>query len=86
MPNSGRIGKRQLDFLAIMAGTGNAVVVGDKLIRTLADRGCLRALSAKGDSFYTITSAGLRAVADALDAGTLPAATIEDFKPRPAHD
>jgi hypothetical protein len=75
-----RLGKNQIELLARMTGQGRAVVVGDKLIRSLAKAGCMSALSHNGDSFYVVTSAGLRAVADALDAGSLPPVTIDDFK------
>lgn len=77
------LGKHQLAFLAKMAGTGRAVIVGDKLIRSLAQRGLLRPLAdgSKGDgSFYTITAHGLRAVADALDSGAIPLTTIDHFR------
>lgn len=74
------LGKHQLNFLAGMAGTGSAVIVGDKLVRSLAKRGLLRSLSEKGSSFYTITPDGLRAVADALDSGALPMTTIDNFR------
>lgn len=76
-----RLGKNQLEFLSRMAGQGRAIVVGDKLIRSLAKAGCLKALGNKNDSFFVVTAAGLRAVADALDSGALPPVTIDDFKP-----
>jgi hypothetical protein len=75
-----RLGKNQLAFLARMTGQGRAVVVGDKLIRSLAKAGFMTALSHNGDSFYVVTAAGLRAVADALDNGAIPPTTIDDFK------
>lgn len=77
-----RLGRKQLTFLANMAGTGFAVVVGDAFIRRLVAHGCLRPLGPEGDSFFVVTPAGLRAVADALDAGTIPAVTIDAFKPK----
>lgn len=73
-----RLGKNQIAFLAGIAGTGRAVVVGDKLIRSLAKAGCLKALGA--NSFYVITPAGLRSVADAIDGGALKPTTLDDFK------
>jgi hypothetical protein len=72
-------GRKQLEFLGRMAGYGRAVVVGDALIRSLAARGAMRPLG--GNAFYVITADGLRAVADAMDAGAIPAITIDDFKP-----
>lgn len=81
-----RLGKKQLGFLAGMVGTGvgtgRAAVVGDALIHSLVARGCMRPLGPQGDSFFVVTPAGLRAVADALDAGTIPAVTIDAFKPK----
>lgn len=75
-----RLGAKQLDFLAGMAGTQKAVIVGDKLIRSLQDRGLMVALGKERNSFFTITPAGLRAVADALDSGALKALTFDDLK------
>lgn len=74
------LGKNQLDFLMKMSGMGRAVIVGDKLIRSLCDRGLLVALSTEGDSFFVLTPNGLRAIADAIDSGALKAPTIDDFK------
>lgn len=78
-----RLGKNQLDFIASMC-LGRACIVGDKLLRSLAKSGCLKALGSDSDSFYVITADGLRAVADAMDRGTIPQVTIEAFKPRKA--
>lgn len=75
-----RLGKNQLDLLAGLVGPRRAAIVGDKLTRSLAKSGYLRSLG--DDSFYIVTSDGLRAVADALDSGALKPATMEDFKPR----
>jgi hypothetical protein len=77
-----RLGKNQLNFLAGVAGRGRAVVVGDKIIRSLAERGMMEPLARPegNGSFFVVTSAGLRAVADAMDSGVLPPITIEDFK------
>lgn len=77
-----RLGKNQLDFLAGLAGTRRAAIVGDKLIRSLASAGHLRALG--DESFYVITATGLRAVADALDSGALKPSTLDDFKSKKA--
>jgi len=75
-----KLGKNQINFLARMAGRGSALIVGDRLARSLTERGCLRSLSEDGDSFYVVTSWGLRAVADAMDSGRLPEITINDFR------
>lgn len=79
-----RLGKNQLKFLAGMAGQSRAVIVGDKLLRSLGNAGVMKPVGSDGDSFYVITAHGLRAVADALDSGALPPVTIEDFKSRKA--
>lgn len=77
-----RLGKNQIEFLDRMAGRGRAVIVGDKLIRSLAARGMLRSLNPERGSFFVLTSAALRAVADAMDSGALPPITLDDFKPK----
>ena len=77
-----RLGKNQLDFLAGLAGPRRAAIVGDKLLRSLAKSGYIKALG--DDSFYVITPDGLRAVADALDSGALKPTTLEDFKSKKA--
>ncbi|RWO22858.1 hypothetical protein [Mesorhizobium sp.] len=76
-----RLGKNQLNFIAGMC-LGRACVVGDKLLRSLAKAGCLKALGS--DSFYVITADGLRAVADAIDRGAIPPVTMDAFKSRKA--
>jgi hypothetical protein len=40
----------------------------------------MRAVSEERDSFFTITSAGLRAVADAMDDGRIPPLSVDDFR------
>jgi hypothetical protein len=80
----GRLGKNQIDFLAGIC-LGRAYIVGDKMMRSLASNGCLQALGKEGDSFYVITADGLRAVADALDSGKLPAQSLDAFKMKAPH-
>jgi hypothetical protein len=75
-----RLGKNQLEQLARFVGTGRAYVVGDKQLRRLRDLGMMRAVSEERDSFFTITSAGLRAVADAMDDGRIPPLSVDDFR------
>lgn len=78
-----RLGAKQLKFMSGLSGGKSAIIVGNSDIRRLAARGLLRPLGENGDSFYVITSALLRAVADAMDNGALPPLTMADFrKPR----
>lgn len=73
-----RLGYRQRDFLARFVA-GRAIVVSDPLTRRLTSRGLLAA-NEDGD-MMTITAAGLRAVADEIDAGRVdPRAWIKNIK------
>jgi hypothetical protein len=76
-----RLGKNQIDFIAGMC-LGRACIVGDKLMRSLAKAGAMKALGSDGDSFYVLTADGLRAVADAIDSGAIPPVTMDAFKPK----
>ena len=61
------LGKHQRCLLADLGGVRMAVIVGDKLSRSLVQRGLL---AAEDDgSFAHITARGLRALADEIDAG-----------------
>lgn len=64
------LGPKQIEALRIFR-PGSFAIVGDKQLRRLAQLGLLKAHGPEGDSFYGITSAGLRALADAADAGRL---------------
>jgi hypothetical protein len=72
-----RLGRKQLGLLAGMAGVGSALVVPDKLSRSLCRRGLMEAtgaaVSLEGEprepGMLVVTPAGLRAVADAMEAG-----------------
>ena len=64
-----RVGPKQRDLLARMC-VGRAVVVGDALTRSLCRRGLMKAH--RGDDVVTVTAAGLRALADEMDAGRVP--------------
>lgn len=69
-----RLGKRQLDRLAGMAHVGAAMVAPDALCRSLAARGLMEPTGDQPgheDTFYVVTAAGFRAVADAIDAGDI---------------
>jgi hypothetical protein len=65
-----RLGAKQVEKLRIFR-PGSFAVVGDAHLRRLAALGLVKAHGPDGDSFYGITSAGLRALADAADAGRL---------------
>lgn len=67
-----RLGRRQLDRLAGMAHIGAALIVPDDISRALCRRGLLQAtgdLPKTEGSMIVITPAGLRALADAMEAG-----------------
>lgn len=76
-----RLGKHQLSLLATMASPFSLLVVGDKVAGSLEKRGLLETRAPKHVSdevkgkhpkgFLSITPAGLRAVAAALEAGEL---------------
>ncbi len=65
-----RLGKRQL---ALLRGVGptSAVVVPDGTTRRLCDLGLMKAHGGEDGSFAAVTPAGLRALADAVDAGKI---------------
>lgn len=78
-----RLGKRQLDKLASFAGVFSAIVVPDKLLRSLIRAGMMESMSTKSDGFIVTTAAGFRAIADALDSGAIVRPPLEDWhKPR----
>lgn len=69
-----KLGKRQLDRLAMMAHVGSALVVPDEVSRSLAARGLMEPTGQtpkSADSFVVITAAGYRAIADAIEAGQI---------------
>jgi hypothetical protein len=61
-----RLGKNQLQRLKILGCPGTAQIVGCKITASLERRGLVR--SDKGD-FVCITPAGLRVLADEMEAG-----------------
>ena len=63
-----RIGDRQLRMLIVMASPGRTLVVGDRESAAMERRGWLKSEHGDGD-LLTITADGLRALADAMDAG-----------------
>jgi hypothetical protein len=66
-----RLGHNQLDYLARRAGVFSAQIVPDALTRSLSRRGLLISLGEKSDGFLALTPAAYRAIADALEAGTV---------------
>lgn len=73
-----RLGKHQLCLLATTASPFNALIVKDGVAASLAKRALLaphfagkKGVDSGDDSFFGITPAGLRALADAYEAGQL---------------
>lgn len=69
-----RLGKKQLARLSGMAHVGVAQVVPDAVTNSLVSRGLMQPTGTKPgteDAFIVITAAGFRAIADAIDAGTI---------------
>jgi hypothetical protein len=73
------LGKRQLALLRDV-GTIGALIVPEKTSRRLCDLGLMAAHGADG-SFAAITTAGLRALADAVDAGRIALFTMPEDRP-----
>lgn len=67
---SRRLGIRQLELLRFV-GTIGRLVVGDKRSRRLIELGLMASDNPEGD-WACVTSDGLRAIADAMDAGRFP--------------
>lgn len=65
-----RLGSKQLEML-MLCGVGRALVVGDRTSRRLCELGLMRAHGKDGDSIVAVTAEGLRALADASDAGRI---------------
>lgn len=65
------LGKNQLSTLKMLGCPSAAQVVGCNVSRSLERRGLLRS---DNDSFFCITPAGLRVLADALEAGRIDGA------------
>lgn len=69
-----KLGKHQMRRLAGMAGVGCAQVVPDAISRSLVARGLMEPTGDRPGSeeaFVVITAAGLRAIAEEIDAGRL---------------
>lgn len=74
-----KLGMRQLEMLRSV-GTRSAVVVADPLTRRLCELGLMA--EARPDSFAHITPDGLRALADAADAGRIELFKLKDDEQR----
>lgn len=65
-----RLGKKQIYLLKFMANVGCALVVPNDISRSLCKRGLMEATGGLAeDAFIVVTPNGLRALADAMDAG-----------------
>lgn len=67
-----RLGQKQLETLAALGSPGMAMVVPDKVTLSLVKHGLLRVT--ESNSFACITPAGLRRLADELEAGHIEGA------------
>lgn len=66
------LGKLQLERLLGLASPSMLLVVGDSLSSSLVARGLLKpALKKRPNAWHRITPAGMRALADAYEAGKL---------------
>lgn len=65
------LGKRQEQRLAALALGSFQIVASDRVAQSLARRGLTKAAGRDADAFHRITPAGLRALADAMQAGRL---------------
>ncbi len=75
-----RLGKHQLCLLASMASPFSALVVGDKVSRSLVDKGLLAPHFSDKDAWHGITAKGLRELADQFEAGNLNQFLAPDFQ------
>jgi hypothetical protein len=77
-----RLGKHQLELLRNLGAT-SAVVAPDKTTRRLCALGLMHAHGGKDGSFAAITPAGLRALADAVDAGKIRLFKMPEKRKKP---
>jgi hypothetical protein len=77
------LGKLQLEFLMGLASPSCLMVVGNAVSKSLVKRGLLRPhFPDKPDAWHRITPNGLRAIADAFEAGQLDR-FMKTFPPQP---
>lgn len=77
-----KLGTRQLKLLRTV-GTTSALVVPDNISRRLCDLGLMKAMGKDGNSLACITPNGLRALADAVDAGRIDLFKMPEKRPNP---
>lgn len=65
------LGPKQIALLVVLAAPDRALVVADKIARSLMKRGLLAPMRADIDGMLRITPAGLRMLATLLEAGEL---------------
>lgn len=74
------LGQHQRDLLARLGGVTMALVVGDKVSDSLVKRGL--AVAEPDGSFVRIAPAGLRMLADEIEAGRIEPFSVEGWKER----
>lgn len=79
-----KLGRKQLDMLALIGGVQRAIVVPDAVTRSLCKRGLMTSGGTKTDGFLVLTSAGYRAIADAMDSGDITRQPVEEWNKRKA--
>lgn len=73
------LGKHQLEMLATMAGVHRAIVVPDKITRSLCRRGLMIGGSDKSDGFLLLTPAAYRTIAEALESGAIVRRPVDEW-------
>jgi len=77
------LGAKQRNLLRMLANPANAAVVADAVSASLVRRGLLAA--EPDGSFAHVTAAGLRALADEIDAGRVELFSVERFRKTSDH-
>lgn len=78
-----RLGIRQLELMRA-CGTCRAILVGDRMTDRLCELGMMKSHSRDGNGVVALTPAGLRALADAAEAGRIDIFTMPERKPEEA--
>ena len=78
------LGSKQRELLGALASPARLLIVGNTVAESLTRRGLLAPQGNKGDSFYQITPAGMRALADEWEAGRLEFKL--DTEPKATHE
>lgn len=74
-----KLGKRQLEIL-LSVGCTSAIIVPTPITKRLCEIGLMKSHGPDG-SFASITPAGLRALADAVDAGSIQLFVMPERRP-----